>query len=142
MKALIAALFTLAAATLGAAEPPPEGKWVEVDKSSQRLRAYENGKLFLQTRVSTGIKGGPPRGTYHAGEKHRMHFSRLYHNAPMPYAVQLDANYFIHGFSSVPNRPASHGCVRVPLTGDNPAKRFFEWVEEGTPIEVVGYAGR
>jgi lipoprotein-anchoring transpeptidase ErfK/SrfK len=141
MKAFVIALLALAAAAFGG-EPPAEGKWVEIDKSAQRLRAYENGKLFLQTRVSTGIKGGPPRGTYYAGDKDRMHFSKLFKNAPMPYAVQLDNNYFIHGFSSVPSRPASHGCVRVPLTGDNPAKRFFEWVERGTPIEVVGYAGR
>jgi lipoprotein-anchoring transpeptidase ErfK/SrfK len=67
-----------------------------------------------------------------------MHFSRLYHNAPMPYAVQLEGNFFIHGFSSVPGYPASHGCVRVPMTKDNPAKKFFEWVEPGTPIVVVG----
>jgi hypothetical protein len=29
--------------------------------------------------------------------------------------------------------------VRVPLTGDNPAKRLYEWIEPGTPVEVIGY---
>ena len=135
----ILALLLLAVGAM--ADPPETGKWVEIDKSRQRLRAYENGKLFMETRVSTGQKGGPPRGSYVAGDKDLMHRSRLFHNAPMPYAVELSGDYFIHGFSSVPNVPASHGCVRVPMTGDNPAKRFFNWVEPGTPIEVVGVWG-
>jgi lipoprotein-anchoring transpeptidase ErfK/SrfK len=79
-----------------------------------------------------------PSGKFTAGVKLRMHYSRLYDNAPMPYSVQVNGNYFIHGFTSVPDRPASHGCIRVPLTGENPAKLFFEWVEPGTPIEITG----
>ena len=39
--------------------------------------------------------------------------------------------------SSVPKYPASHGCIRVPLTEGNPAKLFYEWVSKGTPIEIV-----
>ena len=73
-----------------------------------------------------------------AGDKFRMHYSKLYHHAPMPYSVQVTGNIFIHGFSYVPRWPASHGCIRVPLTGDNPARRFYEWVEFGTPIEISG----
>jgi lipoprotein-anchoring transpeptidase ErfK/SrfK len=61
----------------------------------------------------------------------------------MPWSVQVNGNYFIHGFTSVPDRPASHGCIRLPLTGDNPAKRFFDWVAPGTPIEITGdWAGK
>jgi lipoprotein-anchoring transpeptidase ErfK/SrfK len=67
-----------------------------------------------------------------------MHYSRLYHHAPMPYSVHVYGNVFIHGFSYVPPWPASHGCIRMPLDGNNPAKRFYEWVDPGTPIDIVG----
>ena len=117
-----------------------EGKRVEVDKSAQVLRAYENGQLVFQSRVSTGKwDGSTPNGSFVAGEKSRMHYSRLFHNAPMPFSVQVNGNVFIHGFTQVPARPASHGCIRLPLSGSNPAKWFYEWVEPGTPIEVTGH---
>jgi lipoprotein-anchoring transpeptidase ErfK/SrfK len=67
-----------------------------------------------------------------------MHYSRLYHHAPMPYSVEVSGNIFIHGYSDVPSYPASHGCIRLPLGRANPAKRFYDWVEEGTPIEIFG----
>ena len=92
----------------------------------------------METRVSTGEKGAPPVGSYTAGFKERMHYSHLFHNAPMPYSVQLAKNFFIHGFSSVPDRPASHGCVRLPI---NAAKKLYGWIEPGIPVEVVGHWG-
>lgn len=114
-------------------------KKVIIDKTTQTLRAYEGENVIIESRVSTGKMGRrTPSGTFKAGYKERMHYSRLYDNAPMPWSVQVNGNYFIHGYSSVPDRPASHGCIRMPLTGDNPAKRFYEWVETGTPIEITG----
>jgi hypothetical protein len=126
------------------AETPPSNKRVLVDKTTQTLTAYEGNKIALQSRVSTGRMGRrTPSGHFTAGEKQRMHYSRLFDNAPMPWSVQISGNYFIHGFASVPDHPASHGCIRMPLDGDNPAKRFFDWVETGTPIEVTGdWAGK
>jgi lipoprotein-anchoring transpeptidase ErfK/SrfK len=114
-------------------------KRVEIDKTQQMLRAYEGDRLVFQSRVCTGRwDGSTPNGNFTAGEKHRMHYSRLFQNAPMPYSVQVTGNVFIHGFSFVPKRPASHGCIRLPLDGDNPAKQFYEWVETDTPIEIRG----
>jgi lipoprotein-anchoring transpeptidase ErfK/SrfK len=119
--------------------PVPPQKHVVVDKAKQELVAYEGDVEVLRTRVSTGRMGKrTPSGSYTAGYKQRMHRSKLYNNAPMPFSVQFNGNYFIHGFTSVPKQPASHGCIRMPLDGDNPAKRFYEWAEEGMPIEVVG----
>lgn len=127
------------AQTVTGGVPASGPKRVVVDKTTQELTAYEGDQVVLRTRVSTGRMGRrTPSGKFTAGVKMRMHYSRLYDNAPMPYSVQVNGNYFIHGFTSVPDRPASHGCIRVPLTGDNPAKLFFEWVEPGTPIEITG----
>ena len=115
------------------------GKRVVIDKSRQTLRAYEGDLLVLESRVSTGRPGREtPSGRYRAQYKTLMHYSRLYDNAPMPYSVQIGGNYFIHGFDSVPDYPASHGCIRLPLTGQNPARLFYDWVDVGTPVVITG----
>lgn len=111
-----------------------------VDKTTQMLRAYDGDRVVLETRVSTGKwDKSTPNGEFNVGVKERMHHSRLFDNAPMPYSVQVTGNVFIHGFTSVPRHPASHGCIRVPLDQGNPAKQFFDWVDPGTPVEVIGH---
>jgi lipoprotein-anchoring transpeptidase ErfK/SrfK len=115
-------------------------KRVEIDRTQQQLRAWQGNTLVLQTRVSTGRAGKrTPRGTFAAGPyKARRHYSRLYDNAPMPWSVQVVGNIFIHGYAHVPGRPVSHGCIRVPVTGNNPAKWFYHWISRGTPIHITG----
>ena len=117
----------------------PGEKRVIIDKTVQTLTAFEGERQVMQSRVSTGKAGQrTPSGNFTAGSKSLMHYSRLYDDAPMPYSVQVSGNYFIHGYTSVPNYPVSHGCIRMPLGGDNPAKRFYHWVESGTPVSIVG----
>jgi lipoprotein-anchoring transpeptidase ErfK/SrfK len=112
-------------------------KRVEIDLTNQRLRAYEGNRLVMESRISSGRGRSTPPGRYTAGPyKAANHYSSLYNNAHMPWSVQVTGHYFIHGFSSVPDYPASHGCIRLPITGNNPARRFFEWVDVGTPIHI------
>jgi hypothetical protein len=120
---------------------PFANKRVEVDLTNQRLRAYQGARLVLDSAISTGREGKKtPSGEFKAGPvKSRMHRSRLYHNAPMPWSVQVHENIFIHGFRKVPRRPSSHGCIRLPLTGANPAKWFYHWIDLGTPISTKGH---
>jgi len=109
---------------------------VIIDKSTQTLRAYENGQLVMQTRVSTGKPGKEtPNGSFRAQYKERMHYSSLYDNAPMPYSVNLRGHYFIHGYSHVPPYPASRGCIRLPLSV---APQFYNWITPGTPVTITG----
>ncbi len=142
MKRVItwSAAFVLAAA-MGAIPVQAQGaKRVVIDKNSQILRAYEGKKLVFQTRVSTGKRGKEtPTGRFRAGPKYRMHYSSRYNNAPMPYSVVVSGHYFIHGYTEVPNRPASRGCIRLPLNNGNPARWFYNWVRPGTPIRIVGH---
>jgi lipoprotein-anchoring transpeptidase ErfK/SrfK len=42
--------------------------------------------------------------------------------------------YAIHGALSVPAEPASHGCVRIPMTA---AEWFPQHVAIGTPVHVL-----
>jgi len=112
-------------------------KRAEVNLTEQRLRAWQGGRLVLETRVSSGRNGRTPSGDFRAGPyKARKHYSTLYDNAPMPWSVQVNGNVFIHGFSSVPSYPASHGCIRVPLDEGNPARFFYEWIDVGTPVRI------
>lgn len=111
-----------------------------IDIGTQRLQAWQGDRLVLESRVSTG-RGGriTPRGQFSAGPyKARMHRSRLYDDAPMPWSVQITGNIFIHGFNYVPRYPASHGCIRMPLGDGNPAKWFYHWVDRGTPVKITG----
>lgn len=113
------------------------GKRVVIDLTKQQLRAYEGNRVVLRTHISSGRTGNTPTGNFRAGPyKSEKHFSSLYHNAPMPWSVQITGHYFIHGYTDVPRYPASKGCVRVPLTGRNPAKRLYKWIDVGTPIRI------
>ena len=113
-------------------------KQVEVSLAKQQLRAWQGSRMVLQTHISSGRNGRTPSGNFTAGPfRQRMHYSKLFNNAPMPWSVQIYGNVFIHGFTSVPNYPASHGCIRVPLDGGNPAKFFYEWIDDGSPVHVV-----
>jgi hypothetical protein len=116
-------------------------KRVEVDLANQRLRAYQGARVVLDSPISTGREGKKtPSGEFKAGPvKLPMHRSRLYHNAPMPWSVQVHENIFIHGFRKIPRRPSSHGCIRLPLAGANPAKWFYDWIDIGTPVGIKGH---
>lgn len=113
-------------------------KRVEVNLQQQLLKCWQGSRLVMQSRISSGRGGATPAGNFIAGPyRSRMHFSKLYKNAPMPYSVQIYGHVFIHGFTSVPNYPASHGCIRLPLDGGNPARFFYEWIDNGVPVRVT-----
>jgi len=87
-----------------------------IDLSSQKMKVYQGNKLKHQWSVSTARKGySTPVGRYKPQSLEKMHYSRLYHNSPMPYSVFFSGNYAIHGTSSISRlgRRASHGCVRL-----------------------------
>ena len=112
-------------------------QFVEISLAKQRLYAWQGDRLVLETHISSGRNNRTPAGEFRAGPfRSAMHYSKLYDNAPMPWSVQIHGNIFIHGFKSVPDRPASHGCIRMPLTDGNPARFFYEWVLSGTPVSV------
>jgi hypothetical protein len=123
---------------LGQFEISIPSHWVEVSLDEQRLIAGQGSRIVMETPISSGKRGhSTPRGSFTAGPiKQRTKHSSIYNNAPMPYSVQVQGNIFIHGSSSVPRTPASHGCIRMPLTGRNAARWFFEWVPVRAPIRV------
>ena len=69
---------------------------------------------------------------------------RVYEKTPGYNAKgMLDSNYFIagyaiHGYAEVPDYPASHGCLRVPIPN---ASSIYSWVQLGTPVDVYDEYG-
>lgn len=115
---------------------PP--KAVEVSVSRQTLRAWQGSRLVMKTNVSTGRSGhDSPLGNFKTGGKFPMKLSTLYDNAEMPFAVQVVGDVFVHGYTSVPHNPASHGCIRMPLKPENAARYFFNWVDQGVSVRIL-----
>ena len=66
-----------------------------------------------------------------------MWYSKQYDDAPMPYSVFFKGGYAIHGtgYVSQLGRPASHGCIRVPMFA---ARRLPSMISHLTPVFVYG----
>jgi len=114
---------------------------VVIDISDQRLYQFENGAPTGNLPVSTG-SGRPyryrgrtysaqtPRGSFRIGRKiqgwRTSDLGRLYF-----------PSYFVGGFAihggQLPGYPASHGCVRIPMSA---AVNFYHWAVPGTSVSV------
>ena len=119
---------------------PREERWVEVDLSEQKLTAWENGEVFLESLVSTGLSWWPtPQGEFVIWLKVRATLmeggeGRYYYNLPnVPYVMFIEnaeiprsRGYGLHGtywhndFGTV----HSHGCVNLPT---EIAKELYYW---------------
>ncbi len=96
-----------------------------VDKSSQTMTVFHNGKMIGQWPVSTARAGKvTPSGTWTAKSMKRHHRSSRYNNAPMPYSIFYSGHFAIHSTNQIKRlgRPASTGCIR--LHPSNAAKLF------------------
>jgi L,D-transpeptidase catalytic domain len=108
-----------------------EGRHVEVDISRQVMSLIEGGKPVHTFHVSTGAPATPTvRGKFNFYMKQAG-----YNSKRMYFSVYFIRGYATHGYSSVPNYNASHGCVRNPI----PFSRFiYNWIQIGMPIYVYG----
>jgi hypothetical protein len=115
-------------------------KRVVVNKSHMEMRAWQGQRVVLAAPVTLGIEGNDtPTGLFKVdGYRNKMHKSKLYDNAPMAWAVHIVGNVFIHGWKHVEGGRGSHGCIRLPLSGGNPARFFYYWVDRGTPVSILG----
>ncbi len=115
-------------------DPAKQRRRVLVSLADQRAGLYVDGKATLTTRVSSGRSGyETPPGKYVITNKHRKWTSTIY-DAQMPYFLRLNAGAIGLHQGKVPNRPASHGCIRVP---GGTAARLFASTRVGDPVTVV-----
>jgi lipoprotein-anchoring transpeptidase ErfK/SrfK len=141
MRGFFAALV-LGAALIAPAAMAAERVVARVSISSQTMKVYHEGRHLFTWTVSTAKPGKvTPTGIYVGAEAlSKNHRSRLYNNAPMPFAIFYDGHYAIHGTDQIKRlgQPASHGCVR--LHPDNAAILFQMVKAEGMDnmrVEIV-----
>jgi len=106
---------------------------VEVDLARQVLFLFEGNTLTAILPVSTGTAATPtPTGSfrfyrYDAGW-HTSRLGQLYN------AVYFYGGFAIHGSRSVPGQPASHGCIRIPMSA---AEWFPSHVSTATAVYIL-----
>ena len=123
-------------------------KLITVDIAAQTLTAWEGGQIKHKTKVSTGMKLTPTvKGSFKIYVKYplrdmkgpspykNIYPSGKYHLKNVPNIMYFYQGYGIHGAYWHNNfgRPASHGCVNVPLAS---AQWLFEFAQVGTRVEV------
>lgn len=117
-------------------EKPVEPVLMLVSLRDQSMRVYSGDQMVARTHVSTGKVGHrTPTGIFSILEKRRYHESNIYSQAPMPYMQRLTwSGIALHESDSVPDHPASHGCVRLPGSF---AKQLFGYTDQGTHVLVT-----
>ncbi len=139
---------------LGAPKSPPVlsgdrgPNRVEVNIGKQYAVVYLGGKIRLITHISSGsgrawcekdltgtlrcASGGTPRGRFAVHTElqgwRTSYLGKLYKPA------YFKGGYALHGSLSVPNYPASHGCVRIPM---HVANYLVDLTEKKMPVTVV-----
>jgi lipoprotein-anchoring transpeptidase ErfK/SrfK len=117
-------------------QPPPESAIkIVISLPQQRAYVFKSGELVASSPVSTGRRGHPtPVGTFRILEKKVHHRSNIYSNAPMPYMQRLTTYGIALHAGQLPGYPASHGCIRLPMSF---AKRLFAMTDFGTRVTVT-----
>lgn len=110
---------------------------IDVDIATQTMHVQSASGSY-EWPVSTAKAGfTTPRGEFGPIGMERMHYSKKYHNSPMPYSIFFRGGYAIHGTYALSalGAPASHGCVRL---APEHAKMLYEMVQnEGARISIA-----
>jgi hypothetical protein len=120
---------------------------VNINRNVQVLVLYKNNGIVLISHISSGCGpcgphyGYTPTGTYTANI-----FMSGWVTVPLGAMYNpvffIGTKFAIHGDTSVPVTPASHGCVRIP---DNLAKTFHTMITvspgRGTQIDIYNRGG-
>jgi lipoprotein-anchoring transpeptidase ErfK/SrfK len=123
-------------------------KMITVDLGSQKLTAWDQGKIVYETKVSTGMNLTPTvKGSFRIYYKTPLQdmrgpspYKNIYPSGKylvknVPNVMYFHEGYAIHGAYWHNNfgRVASHGCVNVPLKA---AEWLYNFAPVGTRVEV------
>jgi L,D-transpeptidase-like protein/putative peptidoglycan binding protein len=140
-------LNTAVMKALRAADKPTpkytDGPHIEVDVERQVLFVVnDEGVVTFILPVSTGNEqkyfdegmwqiAHTPRGDFHVYNK--INGVRKASLGDLYYPSYFYGGIALHGSNSIPVKPASHGCVRVPRTAD---QKLFKMTPVGMPVYV------
>ena len=111
---------------------PGAGKHVEADLSRQVMVLADNGEAKHTFHISSGTAATPTIQGKHTffRKQYGTNASGMVHSV---YFGPTNRGYATHGYKSVPNYPASHGCLRNPI----PNSLFiYNWINLGETIYV------
>ncbi len=124
------------------ASDPADGRWIDVNLTTQTLVAYEGETPVMQSLISSGMWQFPTvTGEFRTWMKYESqdmtgyHLGYNYRLDDVPYVMYFFEDYAIHGAYWHNNfgTPMSHGCVNVtPLD----AEWLFNWAPIGTVVKV------
>lgn len=109
------------------------GRHVEVYRAKGVTLLVEHGKVVRALHSSSGAgRYATPAGSFSVFRKELNSWSVPY-QVWLPHASYFNGGIAFHGYRDVPARPASHGCVRLPL----PEAPFaYAFMAIGTPVAV------
>ena len=119
-------------------------KKIVVDLTKQEAYAYEGKTLIYKGWISSGQRKYPtPTGEFRVLTREKEHISNEWPKpnggAKMPYMLRLTWTGIALHMGYTPNRPASHGCVRLKKGF---AQKLYKWATIGTKVIIKGKAPR
>lgn len=130
--------FKFDEASIANAASARPAKWIEVVLSTQMLYAWENGRVAMSSKISSGTWAHPTvRGNFRVYVKYVSTRMRGpgYNLPNVPYTMYFYGGYGIHGAYWHNNfgHPMSHGCVNLPVPFSG---QLFQWTPVGTLVYV------
>lgn len=111
-------------------EHPEAGKHVETDLSRQVMVLAKGDQVDEIYTISSGTAATPTvLGKFNFYSK-----DPGFNSVGMYYSVYFHGGYATHGYESVPDYPASHGCLRNPIPD---SVHIYNWIDIGDPIYVL-----
>lgn len=122
-------------------------KRILVDRTEQKLYAYDGDELFMETAISTGLELSPtPAGTFTIFKKTPSRYMQGpipnvpgsdYYDLPgVPWNLYFtEGGAVIHGayWHDSFGQKYSHGCINLPPAE---ARKLYEWTPLGTKVTV------
>jgi lipoprotein-anchoring transpeptidase ErfK/SrfK len=114
----------------------PQGPLIiAISIEQQKLRVYDANGFYAETPISTGMRGhSTPMGVFSVIQKHKLHHSNIYSNAPMPFMQRITWSGVAMHAGVLPGYPASHGCIRMPMAF---AAKMWNWTRMGARVVVT-----
>src|SRR4051794_34496646 len=114
----------------------PQGPLIiAISIDQQKLRVYDANGFYAETPISTGMRGhSTPMGVFSVIQKHKLHHSNIYSNAPMPFMQRITWSGVAMHAGVLPGYPASHGCIRMPMAF---AIKMWNWTRMGARVVVT-----
>ncbi len=114
----------------------PQGPLIiAISIDQQKLRVYDANGFYAETPISTGMRGhSTPMGVFSVIQKHKLHHSNIYSNAPMPFMQRITWSGVAMHAGVLPGYPASHGCIRMPMAF---AAKMWNWTRMGARVVVT-----